>query len=131
MEVSLYLSFLPPPCCFFSRTEAHPWLNDFQSSTSEEASKPPEYKFEADNPLKDVTRPLEEGLKRLNEGDLPSAVLLFEAEVQARPDSARGWQLLGSTQADNEQDHAAIAALNRSICSVCACVRESAPEIWE
>ena len=85
----------------------HPWLDDYRSFESQTQ----QYQFEENNPLKDVENPLEEGLKRLREGDLPSAVLLFEAEVQARPDNVQGWQCLGSTQADNEQDIAAIAAL--------------------
>ena len=55
------------------RDEAHPWLSDWE--------KPQEYQFEQENPLKGVTNPLEEGIKRLKEGDLPTAVLLFEAEV--------------------------------------------------
>ena len=69
--------------------------------------------FTEQNPLKEVSNPLEEGLKRREEGDLPTAVLLFEAEVQARPHSIQGWLLLGTTQADNEQDGAAIAALHK------------------
>lgn len=92
-----------------NRQGDHPWLEDF-SSFQKQAK---EYRFEEDNPLREVENPLEEGLKKLKEGDLPSAVLLFEAEVQARPDSVKGWQYLGSTQADNEQDIAAIAALNK------------------
>ena len=63
--------------------------------------------------MKDVANPLEEGLRLLAKGELPSAVLLFEMEVQQRPDSVKGWQYLGSTQADNEQEIAAIAALER------------------
>ena len=91
---------------FLKRQENHPWLSEYEKT-------PAPYKFQEDNPLRDVATPLEEGLKRLAEGDLPSAVLLFEAEVQAHPESVRGWQLLGSTQADNEQDTAAIAALHK------------------
>lgn len=87
------------------RQEDHPWLSEFEST--------PKYKFQENNPLQGIEQPLEEGLRRLAEGDLPSAVLLFEAEVQARPESVQGWQLLGSTQADNEQDVAAIAALHK------------------
>ena len=65
-----------------SRQEEHPWLDQFE----EKAAK---YQFAAENPLQSVDNPLEEGLQRLKEGDLPSAALLFEAEVQARPDSMK------------------------------------------
>ena len=57
------------------RQETHPWLSEFGELEKKD------YPFQADNPLRDVTNPLDEGLGRLKEGDLPSAVLLFEAEV--------------------------------------------------
>ena len=40
-----------------------------------------EYTFEDDNPMMNVQNPFEEGLKKLKEGDIISAILLFEAEV--------------------------------------------------
>ena len=74
-----------------SKEEDHPWLNDFTSSY--EPFK--EYKFAEENQLKDHPNALEEGKKLLEAGDLPSAVLLFEAAVQQSPDSVEAWQLLG------------------------------------
>ncbi len=94
--------------CYHNFRDHHPWLTEFQEKMAD-------YTFHEDNPLLDVSDPLAEGLRKRAEGDLPSAVLLFEAEVQARPDSVQGWLYLGSTQADNEQDLPAIAALHKLV----------------
>ncbi|CAI8002887.1 Peroxisomal targeting signal 1 receptor [Geodia barretti] len=93
-----------------SKQNTHPWLDDFAGFSEQK-----DYQFSEDNHLKEVENALEEGKRRLSEGDLPSAVLLFEAEVQRNPDSIEGWQYLGITQANNEQEHAAIAALHRCL----------------
>lgn len=53
--------------------------------------------------MAEIDNPLERGKQFLNEGDLPSAVLCFEAAVKRQPENALAWQLLGTTQAENEQ----------------------------
>lgn len=71
--------------------DSQPWLDEFENNFET-------YKFQAENGLKDLENCLEEGKKKLEEGDLPSAVLYFEAAVQQEPQNAEAWTLLGTSQ---------------------------------
>ena len=89
----------------------HPWLNEF----SDYYDPYKEYKFDENNPMVDIENALEKGKTFLQNGDIPSAVLCFEAAVKQEPVNAEAWQYLGTTQAENEKDPNAIAALKKSL----------------
>lgn len=74
-----------------------------------------EYDFTEGNVMLENKSALEIGKEKLKMGDIPGAVLCFEAAAQQNPDSAEAWFLLGTTQAENEQDPLAITALKKSL----------------
>ncbi|XP_026724685.1 peroxisomal targeting signal 1 receptor [Trichoplusia ni] len=74
-----------------------------------------EYTFTEGNVMLENKSALDIGKEKLKMGDIPGAVLCFEAAVQQQPDSAEAWFLLGTTQAENEQDPLAITALKKSL----------------
>nr|SVE75092.1 EOG090X054E [Daphnia dolichocephala] len=85
------------------------WLKETQRDPSNE------YSFEAENPYQDTSDPYNTGLQKRLEGDLPSAILLFEAALQKDPEHIKAWEVLGLTLAENEQDPGAIAAYKRCV----------------
>ncbi|PVD35309.1 hypothetical protein C0Q70_02269 [Pomacea canaliculata] len=86
------------------------WLTEYEETAVQET-----YKFEENNPAKEHPHPFEEGIKHLEKGDIPNAVLFFEAAVLQDPSHTEAWQYLGTSQAENEQEPAAIAALTQCL----------------
>ncbi|EFA09708.1 peroxisomal targeting signal 1 receptor isoform X1 [Tribolium castaneum] len=88
------------------------WASEFDSYYTAPYN---DYTFTEENPMFDIPDPLQRGKKLLEDGDLPSAVLCFEAAVKQEPENSEAWLLLGKTQAENEQDCNAIPALKKCI----------------
>ncbi|RVE61346.1 hypothetical protein OJAV_G00169700 [Oryzias javanicus] len=73
------------------------------------------YYFSTNNPYRDSANVFTEGQEKAREGDLNTAVLLLEAAILQDPQDAEAWQLLGMTQAENENEQAAIVSLQRCL----------------
>ncbi|XP_061634966.1 PEX5-related protein isoform X5 [Phyllopteryx taeniolatus] len=93
------------------------WLTENEQTQIPSTVSPHEkgYYFHTDNPYKDLPNAFEEGLKKSREGDLPNAVLMLEAAVLQDPHDSEAWQVLGTTQAENENEQAAIVSLQRCL----------------
>lgn len=88
----------------------HPWLSEF----SDLYDPYKEYTFQENNVMDNIENALERGKEFLKKGDLPTAALCFEVAAKQQPENPEVWELLGITQAENEMDPLAIAALKKS-----------------
>ncbi|KAJ8418923.1 hypothetical protein AAFF_G00004220 [Aldrovandia affinis] len=93
------------------------WLTENEQAQMASTVSPHEkgYYFHTDNPYKDWPNAFEDGLRRSREGDLPNAVLLLEAAILQDPQDSEAWQVLGTTQAENENEQGAIVSLQRCL----------------
>lgn len=74
------------------------------------------YLFEQDNFFQDEKNAFEEGVRVMKEGgNLSLAALAFEAAVQQNPEHVDAWVYLGTAQAQNEKETAAIRALEQAL----------------
>ncbi|XP_075210068.1 peroxisomal targeting signal 1 receptor-like isoform X2 [Lycorma delicatula] len=96
---------------YLDQNSASGWANEF----ADYSASLQEYSFASDNPMNDINNALEEGIRKREAGDLPSAVLCFEAAVQKEPENSAAWEMLGVTQAEIEQDRQAIVALKKCL----------------
>lgn len=74
------------------------------------------YMFEEDNFFRDEKNAFDEGVRIMKEGgNLSLAALAFEAAVQQQADHVEAWVYLGTAQAQNEKETAAIRALEQAL----------------
>ncbi|KAG5466723.1 hypothetical protein LSCM1_00897 [Leishmania martiniquensis] len=73
-----------------------------------------DYPFEPNNPYMFHDSPFLEGMEMLQLGNLAEAALAFEAVCHKDNTNEKAWQVLGTTQAENEKDGLAIIALNNA-----------------
>lgn len=72
-----------------------------------------EYQMSDDNPFLLDIDSYSTGKELFRKGLLSEAVLALEAECQRNPNNSEAWRLLGTVQAENDDDQQAIAAMNK------------------
>jgi peroxin-5 len=96
------------------------WSHDFQGFGGDfsRLGEPiiENYLFEEDNILDGDKDAFEKGVQIMKEGgNLSLAALAFEAAVQQNPEHVEAWVYLGTAQAQNEKETAAIRALQQAL----------------
>ncbi|XP_074543954.1 PEX5-related protein isoform X2 [Halichoeres trimaculatus] len=94
------------------------WLEDSEGQGPNQPSVSPAekgYFFNPNNPYREWPCAFAEGQEKAREGDLNAAVLLLEAAILQDPQDSEAWQVLGMTQAENENEQAAIVSLQRCL----------------
>lgn len=89
------------------------WADALAAATMD----PTDYPFTPaeENPFMNHPSPFEAGMELFQKGDLQQAILAFEAEVQRHPSNSEAWQLLGTAQAEHDDDMRAILALRKGV----------------
>jgi len=80
---------------------------DLASASIEEIEN---YNLVDNNPFLGADNLIDDGQKRMMEGDLSNAILCFEAAVRENPNDAQTWYQLAQSHAENEDDPRAISA---------------------
>lgn len=113
----------------FANTMGSTWANEFehaaeQGDWTEEYLQSLEkatvfgqngYRMSENNPFLSDMDSFTKGRTLFQQGLLSQAVLAIEAECQRNPGNAEAWKLLGTVQAENDDDIQAIAAMNRAL----------------
>jgi peroxin-5 len=73
------------------------------------------YQMSQNNPFLTEVDSFSKGRELFRQGLLSEAVLAIEAECQRNPGNVEAWRLLGTVQAENDDDTQAIAALNQAL----------------
>lgn len=64
---------------------------------------------------KDTSSIFEEGMRYFTLGNIPKAMLAFEAIIQLDPENSEGWRMLGSCYNENDEDIRAIQCFKTSL----------------
>ncbi|XP_049850527.1 uncharacterized protein LOC126322729 [Schistocerca gregaria] len=89
--------------------------NGLRGSTTGSCSDTEEYVFCQNNHFLGMEDSFKRGMELFESGDLANAVLAFEAAAQQSPNDSLAWQMLGTVQADNDQDEFASRALSQAV----------------